>query len=48
MSEEVNELAAKLARRTAINDGEAKPELASTKVFNPYTEFPVRPIAELG
>ena len=36
-----DELAAKLARRQALNAGEADPELPSTR-FNPYVEFPVR------
>ena len=35
---ETEELAAKLAHRTAINEGEEKPRF-NTKVFNPYTEF---------
>ena len=36
-----NELAAKLARRTQINDGAAAPEMKANTGFNPYTEFPV-------
>ncbi|EDO33425.1 predicted protein [Nematostella vectensis] len=35
---ETDELASKLARRTAINEGEEKPRF-KIQVFNPYTEF---------
>jgi hypothetical protein len=37
-----DELAAKLARRSQINDGAAAGDNPSSRVFNPYTEFPVR------
>ncbi len=36
------ELAAKLARRAQINEGEAVEASPERKIFNPYTEFPVR------
>jgi len=41
MADEMSELARKLSRRTAINDGEASGENKSAQIFNPYTEFPV-------
>ena len=40
-SDEASELAAKLARRAKINEGEEKGEIKSAKVFNVFTEFPV-------
>ena len=36
-----DELTSKLARRNMINEGEEVPPVASPKIFNPYTEFPV-------
>lgn len=35
----MSELADKLARRQAINEGEDVPSVRSVQVFNPYTEF---------
>eukprot|EP00048_Salpingoeca_helianthica_P022341 m.17743 g.17743 ORF g.17743 m.17743 type:complete len:189 (-) comp7193_c0_seq1:233-799(-) len=35
-----DELAAKLARRNQINDGESVEPSPEKKIFNPYTEFP--------
>ncbi len=39
---EADELAAKLARRNKILDGEEVAPAKAVTVFNPYTEFPVR------
>lgn len=36
---ETEELANKLARRTAINEGESVAPVRRMQVFNPYTEF---------
>lgn len=42
---EVNELAAKLQRRTQINEGEAAPTIKTR--FNPATEFPEMTFKEI-
>ena len=34
-----DELASKLARREAINEGEEVPPAQERNIFNPYTEF---------
>lgn len=36
---ETEELANKLARRTAINEGESVEPVRKMQIFNPYTEF---------
>jgi hypothetical protein len=41
MSEPADELAAKLLRRTRISEGKLEGQNPSSKIFNPYTEFPV-------